>query len=37
MAMVASSMVNNQSYQKGGEASMKEKSKTLPKQPMEEI
>jgi hypothetical protein len=37
MGMMASPMVNNQSYQKGGEASMKEKSKTLPKQPMEEI
>ena len=35
--MVASQVVHNQSYQKGGEATMKEKTKTLPKQPMEEI
>jgi hypothetical protein len=35
--MVASPIVNNQSYRKGGEATMKEKTKTLPKQPMEEI
>jgi len=34
--MMASPMVNNQSYPKGGEATMK-KTKTLPKQPMEEI
>jgi len=30
--MVASPMVNNQNYQKGGEANMKEKTKTLTKQ-----
>jgi hypothetical protein len=35
--VVAPPVIINQSYQKGGEASMKEKSKTLPKQPMEEI
>jgi len=35
--MVASPMLNNQNYQKGGEATMKEKTKTLTKQPMEEI
>ena len=35
--MVASPMVNNQNYQKEGEATMKEKTKTLTKQPMEEI
>jgi hypothetical protein len=37
MGMVASPMLNNQNYQKGGEATMKEKTKTLTKQPMEEI
>ena len=35
--MVASPMLNNQNYQKGEEATMKEKTKTLTKQPMEEI
>jgi len=30
-------MLNNQNYQKGGGATMKEKTKTLTKQPMEEI
>jgi len=29
MGMVASPMLNNQNYQKGGEATMKEKTKTL--------
>ena len=35
--MVASPMHNNQNYQKGGEATVKEKTKTLTKQPIEEI
>jgi hypothetical protein len=30
-------MVNNQNYQKEGEATMKEKTNTLTKRPMEEI
>jgi len=37
IGVVAFPIFNNQSYQKGGEATMKEKTKTLPKQPMEEI
>ncbi|QER41878.1 hypothetical protein F1847_03615 [Thermodesulfobacterium sp. TA1] len=35
--MVASPILNNQNYQKGGEATVKEKTKTLTKQPIEEI
>ena len=35
--MVASPMLNNQNYQKGGEATVKEKTKTLTKQPIEGI
>jgi hypothetical protein len=35
--MVASPMVNNQNSQKGGQSTMKEKTKALTKQPMEKI